>query len=188
MQSVIVDAPIGSCAAYETFLKETPVTLVALLLTHGHWDHMADAAAFQKKFAVPVHVHGDDLPIMRDPPSAMNYSVQGMEIPSCEPDVLVVDGDKLQLLGMEWIVRSVAGHTPGGVVYYAPSENFLFSGDVLFRGTIGRSGMEARDGTVLIEQLKSKVLTLPAAVEVLPGHGTKTTIGEEARTNPHLRS
>jgi glyoxylase-like metal-dependent hydrolase (beta-lactamase superfamily II) len=174
-------------AAYEAFLEETSASAVALLLTHGHWDHMADASIFQEKYSVPVHVHGDDLSIMRDPPSAMNYSVQGVEIPGCEPDVIIGDGDKLQLLGTEWIIRSVAGHTPGGVVYYVPEWKFLFSGDVLFRGKIGRSGMKSRDGTLLIEQLRLKVLTLPEDVEVLPGHGAATTVGEEARTNPSLR-
>ncbi|MDR2667804.1 MAG: MBL fold metallo-hydrolase [Puniceicoccales bacterium] len=185
--AVLVDTPVGSFDVYGKFARKNHLKLRAILLTHGHWDHMAEASIFQEKYSVPLHAHGDDLPMFTNPAAMMGYAVPGVEIKPCNPGVLVVDGDKLQLLGKEWVVRSVAGHTPGGVVYYFTSENLLFSGDSLFRGSVGRSDLPRGDGKLLIEQLRSRVLTLPESVEVLPGHGARTTIGNELRTNAHLR-
>jgi glyoxylase-like metal-dependent hydrolase (beta-lactamase superfamily II) len=186
-ESVLVDAPIGSMASYEKFTETSANELRGLLLTHGHWDHMAEAALFQKKYSVPVYANEGDLPMLLNPDAMRSYSVPAVEILPCRPDVAVCDGDKLQLLGSEWIVRSVAGHTPGGVVYGVEDEKLLFSGDSLFRGTVGRSDLPGGNGELLIEQLLERVMSLPDWVNVLPGHGHTTTIGEERRHNGHLK-
>ena len=186
MEAVSIDAPIGSRSVLGEFLKKSHVKLSAVLLTHGHWDHIAEAAILKEEFGVPLHGHDGDLPMFLNPDAMASYAVPGVAIRPCKPDVSVKDGDMLHLLGIEWVVRSVAGHTPGGVVYYLPSENLLFSGDSLFHGSVGRSDLPGGDGKLLIEQLKSRLLTLPKNVKVLPGHGTQTTIGNELLSNPYL--
>ncbi|MDR2664157.1 MAG: MBL fold metallo-hydrolase [Puniceicoccales bacterium] len=184
--SVLIDGPIGVCAAYEEFSQKRPNGPVALLLTHGHWDHMAEAAQFQKKFSVPVYAHGADLALFRKPAIMSSFSAPGLEIPPCEPDFLLGDGQRLPFLGKEWIVRAVAGHSPGGVAYYLPAEGWLFSGDSLFHHTIGRSDLPGGDGELLVAELRSRILTLPPHTRVFPGHGAETTVEEETLHNPHL--
>ncbi|MDR0340330.1 MAG: MBL fold metallo-hydrolase [Puniceicoccales bacterium] len=185
--SVLIDGPVGICAAYEKFSRERPNRPVALLLTHGHWDHMAEAAQFQKKFSVPVYAHGGDLALLQNPATMNSFAVPGLKILPCKPDFLLTDGQRLSLVGGEWIVRAIAGHTLGGVAYYLPTEGWLFSGDSLFRHTVGRSDLPGGDGLRLVEELRSRVLTLPPDTRVLPGHGAETTVQEEILHNPFLK-
>ncbi|MDR0678824.1 MAG: MBL fold metallo-hydrolase [Puniceicoccales bacterium] len=185
--SVLIDGPVGICAAYEKFSQERPNRPVALLLTHGHWDHVAEAAQFQKKFSVPVYAHGGDLLLLQNPAAMSSFSVPGLEISPCEPDFLLTDGQRLALAGGEWIVRAIAGHTPGGVAYHLPAEGWLFSGDSLFRHAVGRSDLPGGDGLRLVAELRSRILTLPPTTRVLPGHGAETTVQEEILHNPFLK-
>ncbi|MDR3117012.1 MAG: MBL fold metallo-hydrolase [Puniceicoccales bacterium] len=185
-ESVLVDAAWGSFAAHREFSQKNPNRLRAVLLTHGHWDHTAEAALFQKHGAVPVIVGEGDREWVRHPSAAGAFPPPGLEVLSCEPDRTVAHGDRLTLLGWEWQVLSVAGHTPGGVAYLLGEAAWLFSGDTLFRGTVGRSDLPGGDGDLLLRHIHSRLLPLDDAVCVYPGHGPSSTIGQERFSNPHL--
>jgi glyoxylase-like metal-dependent hydrolase (beta-lactamase superfamily II) len=179
-ESVIIEAPIGAVEVYEQFSKHYKNDLRAVLLTHSHWDHMASAAIFKERFCVPVHIgHGDD-EWLRNPP------ISSADVLPCEPDAILADMQMLNFLDVGWNVRVVSGHTPGGVIYAIPSENIVFTGDSLFRRSIGRSDLPGGDGEKLIEHLKKRVLVLPRTMVVYPGHGNSSTIGEELEQNPYF--
>jgi glyoxylase-like metal-dependent hydrolase (beta-lactamase superfamily II) len=109
-------------------------------------------------------------------------------VPPCEPDVLLFDMQIVHILDCDILVRSVSGHTPGGIVYAIPSESIAFTGDSLFRNSIGRSDLPGGNGAQLIEHLRTRVLVLPQQMIIFPGHGKSSTIGDEQTQNPYLRN
>jgi glyoxylase-like metal-dependent hydrolase (beta-lactamase superfamily II) len=186
-RGVLIDAPFGSFATCGEFLKKNSIRLDALLLTHGHWDHMAEAATFQREFSLAVYAGEGDGVYFDRPELMATYLPPGMGISPCHPDRPLVDGNRLQLLGEDWLVRAVAGHTPGGLVFVLPSQGWAFCGDSIFRGTVGRSDLPGGDGKLLIQQLRGRVLSLGDSTQLFPGHGESTTVGRERVSNPHLR-
>jgi len=177
---ILFDAPEG---ADEAFAGEK---IGLLVLTHGHWDHVADAAAIRARHGCPVACHEDTVPMVSDPDFFVR---QGFPFRS-EPvqiDKILREGRGQDLLGWKLDVLEVPGHCPGSLCLYSADDSVLIGGDVLFGGGIGRWDLPGGDGELLVRGIRDKLLTLPDKTVVLPGHGPQTTIGEEKNSNPFLR-
>lgn len=183
--AVLVDAAPGSSRAVNDFVLSQPVTIGALLLTHGHWDHTAEAAKFQAQ-TMPVYGSFADWDRFLSPDISLSYAAQRCEVLPCEPDVALRGGENLRLMDLNWKVIETAGHTPGGLVYYLADCGLAFTGDSLFYETIGRSDFPYGNGSFLVRHLRERVLVLPDGTVCAPGHGQLTTIGHERQANPFL--
>ena len=169
-----------------SFLAREGLTPDAILLTHGHFDHVWGVERLLARFAVPVYMNPADGGILRDGASAFR-GMQSMKMLRHDfPTVDVADGDVVTTGGVEWKVIGTPGHTPGGVCYWSEENNLLLSGDTLFAGSIGRTDLQGGDYDALMASIKDKLLNLPGETDVLPGHGQPTSIAREGMYNPFL--
>jgi len=168
------------------FLASEGITPDAILLTHGHFDHVWGVERLVEKYPVPVYMHPADRDILEDGASAFR-GMQSMKMLRHDfPTVDVADGDTLSTGGAIWKVLHTPGHTPGCVCYWSEENNVLLSGDTLFAGCIGRTDLEGGDYDALMASIKEKLLNLPGETDVLPGHGQPTSIAREGMYNPFL--
>ena len=163
------------------FFAKNNLKCRALLLTHSHFDHCKDAAVLQKAGA-EIYVHGDDVALIDGKGNLAE--AMGFEFISFRPDVIVNDGDILDLYGVRVKVIHTPGHTSGGVCYL--SENFLFSGDTLFKESVGRTDFPTGDRKQLSDSVKEKLFTLNQDYDVLPGHGEPTRLFFERSNNVYV--
>jgi hydroxyacylglutathione hydrolase len=180
-EAVVVD-PGSDPSAVHAILDAAGKQPTAVLLTHAHVDHAGSAGSFAGD--LPVYVHPDDVPAFTD-----HLGWGGMSAVELDPvqDLRTfLDGDVLKLAGVAIEVLHTPGHTPGSSCFRVQDETLLFSGDLVFAGTIGRSDFQNSDPAAMRESL-IRFLTLPDDVRVLPGHGPETTVGAERMTNPYLR-
>lgn len=190
--AVVVDVPPDPSAVVAV-LREHDLSAAALLITHGHIDHVGGAGAVAEATGAYAHVHPDD-DFLTDAPEEQLRRLFGMVPPGdYRPPaerVYLAHGQKHTLAGITFEVVHTPGHTPGHCCFLVEEEGILFSGDQLFAGSIGRTDLPGGDLNALAESMRSRVMTLPDEVRVLPGHGPETTIGEERRSNPfrHLWS
>jgi len=176
-KAAIVDAPLESLPLLSQEVEKQNFKVEMLLLTHSHWDHIADAAKIKKKFHIPVYIHADDSGNLEKPGSdgvPMFFPVEG-----AVPDKLLKDGDLVRLGELEIKVIHTPGHTPGGVCFWIEKEKTLISGDTLFHGTIGRLDLPTGRAEAMWESLR-KLAKLPPKTRVFAGHGEETTIGAES--------
>ena len=187
--AVVIDAPPDD-AAIGRLLNDHDLTPVALLLTHGHVDHMGGAGTFQRRTGAAVHVHPDDDYLTLEPARQLQ-GLFGTSPPGdwAPPQIRtnLVDGEFLDLAGFSLEVRHTPGHTPGHCCFYLEAQGTIFSGDQLFARSVGRTDLPGGDWETLLASMKSRVLDLPDETQVLPGHGPQTTIGTERRHNPFLQ-
>ena len=178
--AVVVD-PGFSADRVRDMLAAAGRTPVAVLATHGHTDHVGAAAAFCGD-DLPLHIHEADAPALVDP-AAWGAGYPGEPVPVRSVRTLV-DGEVLSFAGFRIEVIHVPGHTPGSVLYR--TDGWVLSGDVVFAGSIGRTDFPNSSATAMDASL-GRFLELPDALDVLPGHGPRTTVGRERETNPYLR-
>lgn len=181
-QAVVVD-PADNGAYVLNKCRELNVKPVAVLLTHGHFDHILAVKDICRAFPCKVYAGREEDRLLKDPSLNLSGSM-GSEQTSLEADVLVKEGDELSLIGYTWKVLETPGHTAGSVCYYVESEQVLLSGDTLFAGSLGRTDLPTGDMRDIMHSIREKLLSLPADTMVYPGHGETTTIGYEQRYNP----
>lgn len=157
-------------------------TPVAVLLTHGHYDHMLAAEAVSRRFGIPVYAHEAEQEVLRD--AQKNLSAAWSSPYMMEADRTVKEGNVLTLAGYEIRVMHTPGHTKGSVCYYLPEAGVLLSGDTLFCESYGRYDFPTSSGRDLIASVKRLLRELPENVKVYPGHNESTEIGYEKRYNP----
>jgi hydroxyacylglutathione hydrolase len=183
-KEAIVFDPGDSADKIEQYLKANDLVCRAILLTHGHFDHIMAAAELAASTQTKIYAHEAEAELLKDP--RMNASSQIRQDCSLISDVLLKDQEILQLAGFTMKVIHTPGHTAGGVCYYFPGYDTLISGDTLFREAIGRSDLPTGNGRVLVESILNKLMILEDQVAVYPGHGKPTTIGYERDNNIYL--
>ncbi len=156
---------------------------VIILNTHGHVDHTGANFEMKEKYRVPIALHQDDLPLLEESLQLEIGLMLGAR-PTPQPDRLLSDGDEIRIGQTSLKVIHTPGHSPGSVCFQAPG--ILFSGDTLFCGGVGRTDLPGGSWKELVNSLRSRVLTYPDETVVLPGHGPRTTIGEEKENNPFI--
>lgn len=183
-EALVID-PADNGAYINTKLKENNLTLKAVLLTHGHFDHIMAVQYLKNTFNVKVYAHESEEEILAD--ASKNLSASMGDAPlSINADILLKDNQKLELIGTTITVIHTPGHTAGGVCYYFESEKLLFSGDTLFRDSVGRTDFPTGSMSVLVRSIKEKLITLGDDVVVYPGHEGETTISRERKFNPFI--
>ncbi|WP_445169984.1 MBL fold metallo-hydrolase [Mycolicibacterium sp. Dal123E01] len=197
--AIVVDPGQRAFANLRRILDENRLTPAAVLLTHGHIDHMWSAQKVGDTFGCPVYIHPEDRFMLADPIRGFGPAILGKLGQIAfgalfrEPKQVVEldrDGDKLELGGMTVTVDHTPGHTRGSVVFRVDradtQDPLAFTGDTLFKQTVGRTDLPGGSGNALLTSIVEKLLVLDDDTLVLPGHGESTTIGLERRTNPFL--
>lgn len=167
-------------------IEEAGVTLEAILLTHTHFDHVGAVAPVAKATGAPVYCPELETQVLADIMSYVPFPGFG-PYESYEADHTVAGGEHLSLAGLEIDVIFTPGHSPGHVTYAIPDEQALFSGDVLFQGSVGRVDLPGGDWPTLLDSIGRLVDAYPADAQVFPGHMGLTTLGRERATNPFLQ-
>jgi len=190
-EAIVVD-PGDEIPRILALLQLHKLTVKQILITHAHIDHIAGAARLQALTGAPVLYNQNDLPLVKM--MAVQAGWLGVETPEVRPPDDTLDEGKVISIGavsngspaLTGSILHTPGHTQGSVCLYLPEQNLLLAGDTLFAGSVGRTDLPGGDGPMLLRSIHSKLLPLPDETVVLPGHGPKTTIGEERETNPFL--
>lgn len=179
-EGIIVD-PGDEPAKLLAYLKDKEIKLQAILLTHGHFDHIGAVSELKKAFNVPVYAARAEKEVLLQPQK--NLSGQMGETISLEADKYLEDGETIELLGQEVRCLLTPGHTCGGMCYYFPKEGIVFSGDTLFQESVGRTDFPTGNMSTLIRSIREKLFVLAPATRVYPGHGMMTSIENEKMFN-----
>lgn len=200
-ECVVVDPGKDSATGVADIVREHKLKPVSVLVTHGHLDHMWSVAPVAGSYDATAWIHPRDRHLLTDPMAGMSRESTQMLLGGsyewAEPDDVreLSDAQELELAGLRFTVDHTPGHTEGSVTFRTPYgeaagapeiSQVMFSGDLLFAGSIGRTDLPGGDHPTILRSLRDKVLTLPDDVVVLPGHGEQTSIGRERATNPYL--
>ena len=185
-EAVLVDAPHDVLPEVQALLRRTGCKLVALLITHGHWDHTGDAARVQQT-GVPLYAHEADRLFIEQPEVMAAFGMPGLRFDPAKIDRVVAQGDTFELLGETVEVRHVPGHCPGNVLFLFRKTGAAFVGDAIFAGSIGRTDFPGCGFDILERSIRTQIYTLPDATTLYPGHGPETDVATEKATNPYVR-
>lgn len=185
--ALVID-PGFDVPAIRQILDRHRKTPAAILNTHGHADHIAGNGALKEAFPdTPLIIGAGDAAMLSDPEANLSAPF-GLNLSSPAPDRLVREGETLEVAGFTLEVLEIPGHSPGSVVFLSRGDDppIAFSGDVLFAGSVGRTDFPGGSASRLLSGIREKLLTLPDATMILPGHGPVTTVGAERKSNPFV--
>jgi glyoxylase-like metal-dependent hydrolase (beta-lactamase superfamily II) len=196
-ECVVVDPGQDAASGIADLVREHRLKPVAVLLTHGHVDHMWSVTPVAGTYDATAWIHPADRHLLADPLAGISRESAAMLLGGryefTEPDDVaeLADGQRLEVAGLDVVVDHTPGHTEGSVTFRTPYarddiSEVMFAGDLLFAGSIGRTDLPGGDHAAMLDTLRRKVLTLPDDIVVLPGHGEQTSIGRERATNPFL--
>lgn len=185
LKGFIVD-PAGDPQRIFDRVDKLGFTPEAVLLTHGHFDHILAVDDVRAKYGIKAYIGRNEEQVLHSPAHNLTASFIGQPM-TLDADIYLDDGQEFEIAGYKIKVIEISGHTPGGVCYYLPDENTVFSGDTLFSESIGRSDFPGGSASALCRGIKEKLFTLPRDTRVLPGHMDETTIDNEIRYNPFCR-
>jgi hydroxyacylglutathione hydrolase len=183
-EAIVVD-PGDNIPRIVAILERHKLTVKQILITHAHIDHIAGAARLKQLTGAPILYNPRDLPLVK----MMDMQAGWLGMPTPEvlpPDDTLEDGRVIAIAGLAGNILHTPGHTQGSVCLHLPTQNLLLAGDTLFAGSVGRTDLPGGDGPMLLRSIHNKLLPLPDETVVIPGHGPKTTIGEERESNPFL--
>lgn len=185
-EAVIID-PASNARFLNNTLINQQLNCVAVLLTHGHIDHMGAVPELMELIGhkIPVYAATEEQDVLNDPRKNLSAMLCD-QVVTLKSDILLEDGQVIEMLGTKITCIHVPGHTKGGMCYYLEENQMLFSGDTLFARSIGRSDFPTGNGIELVNKIKEKLMVLPNVTTVYPGHNERTTIGKERETNPFL--
>lgn len=182
-EAVIID-PGGASRRLAGHIEEEGYKPQAILLTHGHFDHIMGIDALLGKWEMPVYVHEEDRDVMND--ARLNLSASYTSGYTFSEAEYIKDGQELRFAGYVFRAIHTPGHTKGGVCYYVEEEGALFSGDTLFQNSVGRTDFVNSSTIDLIDSIRERLFVLPDKTHVFPGHSGETTIGHEKMYNPFV--
>ena len=180
-EGIVVDAAADGVGIYNALLKNE-IKVSAIMLTHGHFDHIMGANELREKAGVKIYASELEKDLLAS--SELNVSNQIGRNYTVEADVYLKDDEKVTINGIEIKMISTPGHTAGSCCYLIESEKLLIAGDTLFAGSCGRTDLPTGSGGMLDRSLKEKLMRLDDEIKVYPGHGESTTIGYERKHNP----
>jgi len=180
---ILIDAPQEAA----DWLNSRGHQVKTLLITHGHIDHVWDAAKIKAEHGCKVGYHSETVPMLTEPDFFVKLGFN-WQINPVEADFMIEETKHLEVDGVSWEVLEVPGHCPGSLAFYHRESGVVFSGDALFSGSIGRTDLPGGDHPLLLRCIREKLFTLNDNVTVLSGHGPATKIGIEKLTNPFLVS
>jgi|TARA_B110000438_G_scaffold225439_1_gene219493 glyoxylase-like metal-dependent hydrolase (beta-lactamase superfamily II) len=185
-EAVLVDAPLDAYDEVTKVLAKKGVRLVALLMTHGHWDHLLDGWRFMAD-EIPIYGNSEDQHFFEDPAKMASFAMPGIDLKPMEITHWINGGDTIDLLGTSFEVRHVPGHCPGSLLFWLKDQGIALVGDAIFAGSIGRTDLPLGDFSVLEKSIQEQIYTLPESTVLCPGHGPATTVEREMASNPHVR-
>jgi hydroxyacylglutathione hydrolase len=178
-EAVVVD-PGGDAAQLRLELARAGARCAGILITHCHWDHLGGVADLAAGTGAPVYMSAEEAPVLERPEDWF----PGTGVRAYSPDVRLAGDETFELAGIAFETLRVPGHSPGHLAFYAGEA--LFSGDVLFAGSVGRTDLPGADWERLVESIRALMDRFPPATVVYPGHGPPTTLGDERARNPFL--
>lgn len=184
-EAIVVD-PGADIPVILARLARHGLTVKQILVTHAHIDHIAGAQQLKQVTGAPILYNQNDLPLV----AMMDIQAGWFGVPTPEvlpPDDNLIDGRKVHVEGIDGTILHTPGHTQGSICLHLPAEKLLLAGDTLFAGSVGRTDLPGGDSRLLIQSIHERLLVLPEDTVVVPGHGSNTSIGAEAQSNPYLQ-
>lgn len=184
-EAVLID-PVDEAPTLLEMAQSIGCTIRMIISTHAHFDHVLASAELVQLTEAPFYIHEEAAPYLKNLPNT-GIRFTGTAFPeAAEPTRLLKDNETLTLGAIQLEARYTPGHAPGHLSFYLASERTVFTGDSLFAGTVGRTDLEGGNLLLLMNSIKTRLLTLDDDVRVLPGHMNATTIGHERQANPYI--